>query len=81
MIDASTSKIKLVDYGLMTPLDGRHGEGYLTTRCGCRNFMAPELFKVHRKSENGYKGEPADIFALAITLFFMVTGVLPWLVK
>ena len=43
--------IKIADFGLSGPTMGRDGTGYLTTRCGTPQYMAPELHM--RKPYNG----------------------------
>jgi serine/threonine protein kinase len=35
--------LKIADFGLMGPLAGRDGSGYLSTRTGTRKYMAPEI--------------------------------------
>jgi len=46
---------------------GRDGQGYLHTKLGTLNYMAPEI---HLKQP--YEGKSVDIFAAAIILFIMV---------
>jgi serine/threonine protein kinase len=35
--------IKIADFGFAAPLDGRDGNGKLSTRLGTMNYMAPEI--------------------------------------
>ena len=35
--------LKIADFGFAGPIEGRDGSGYLTTRLGTSNYMAPEI--------------------------------------
>jgi serine/threonine protein kinase len=59
--------LKLGDFGFAAPLEGRDGSGFLTTKLGTLNYMAPEI---HLKQP--YQGKQVDLFAAAIILFIMV---------
>ena len=60
--------IKIADFGFAGPIDGRDGEGNLTTKLGTMNYMAPEIHL-----NQPYDGQKVDVFAAAIILFVMVT--------
>ena len=62
-------KLKIADFGFAGPMAGRDGSGYLQTKLGTSNYMAPEIHE-----EKAYNGAQVDLFALAIILFILVSG-------
>lgn len=66
MLDAQYT-LKIADFGFAAPTEGKDGSGYLTTKLGTMNYMAPEI---HLKQP--YMGQSVDLFAAAIILFIMV---------
>jgi len=67
MLDVNWN-LKLIDFGLAAPTEGRDGSGMLKTILGTYGYMAPEqhLGRV-------YNGEKVDIFALGVILFVMLS--------
>jgi len=61
--------LKIADFGFAAPIEGKDGEGNLTSRLGTLNYMAPEIHLRHP-----YQGRQVDLFAAAIILFVMVSG-------
>lgn len=62
-------KLKIADFGFSAPANGRDGKGYLKTKLGTPNYMAPE-FHLNKP----YNGKSCDLFAAAIILFIMVAA-------
>lgn len=61
---------KLCDYGLMCEVKQ---SVMSTTKCGTLPYMSPEMIY-----DDGYSGKAADVWALGIVLYVMVTGCIPW---
>lgn len=67
MLDTNWN-IKIIDFGLAAPTEGRDGTGLLKTVLGTYGYMAPEQHLGRR-----YSGEKVDIFALGVILFVMMS--------
>lgn len=65
--------IKLCDFAMSKTLSDQMNAGIFYTQCGSERYMAPEIIE-----GRPYKGTAVDIFALGVSLFAMVTGVLPF---
>jgi len=65
--------LKIADFGFAAPIEGKDNSGYLTTKLGTHNYMAPEI---HMKEP--YQGDSVDLFAASIILFVMVSAHLPF---
>ncbi len=72
LLDANLN-VKIADFGYAAPLTGRDGSGLLRTRLGTVNYMAPELVQ-----GKAYKGEDVDLFAIAVSLFSLMTRSMPF---
>ena len=61
---------KLIDFGFATCVEkGKK----IRMFCGTPSFMAPEIV-----TKQEYRGEPADVWALGVVLFVMVSGSFPF---
>ena len=63
-------KVKIIDFGFSVISEP---DKKLNIFCGTPSYMAPEIV-----SKINYKGLPADIWALGILLFALLTGTFPF---
>uniref|UniRef100_A0A1I8IWX5 Protein kinase domain-containing protein n=1 Tax=Macrostomum lignano TaxID=282301 RepID=A0A1I8IWX5_9PLAT len=70
---AGPRHVKVGDFGFSTVA---RPQQELHTFCGSPPYAAPELFR--RESSSTYRGQPVDIWALGVLLFFMLAGALPF---
>ena len=68
MLDANFN-LKIVDFGFVVPLEGRTGDGNLSTYRGTFGYNAPEIY-----AETPYSGAVVDLFAMGVILFIMRSG-------
>ena len=69
----SSFNIKIADFGLAGPIEGKDGSGYLRSKKGTDAYMAPEII-----FNEPYQGNVVDLFALGIILFIMYSGHAPF---
>uniref|UniRef100_A0AC35GJ63 Protein kinase domain-containing protein n=1 Tax=Panagrolaimus sp. PS1159 TaxID=55785 RepID=A0AC35GJ63_9BILA len=62
--------IKLADFGFSCKYED---DTHLATFCGSPPYAAPELFR-----DPNYHGPAVDVWALGVTLYFMLVGVTPF---
>lgn len=67
--ESSTERIKILDFGLARLM--RHSHYLAATRTGTISYMAPEQFE-------GATGFNADLWALGVMFFEMITNALPF---
>lgn len=65
--------LKISDFGIATPTEGKDGKGYCSTMIGSLPYMPPEVL-----SGKPYQPKPVDVFAAGIILFSMMTQSHPW---
>lgn len=69
--DRHQKMVKLADLGFAHQLN--NPKQLLNTFCGSPPYAAPELF-----ADRQYKGQPVDLWALGVLLYFMCTGLMPF---
>ena len=62
--------IKIIDFGFALKLKNNER---LTTICGTAHYMDPDL-----AGKNPYIGSAADVWAMGVTLFILLTGDYPF---
>ena len=72
LIDRESKQTKLIDFGFSIKVKNAQ-ESKLPYCCGTPTFMSPELAQ---KKE--HLGAPADIWALGVILYILLTGKLPF---
>ena len=76
------TKVKLVDFGFSTILEDTSQP--IKLFCGTPAYMAPEIVSKdknrnsYNQGENGYEAPPADIWALGVVLYLLLTGKFPF---
>lgn len=61
------SEVKLIDFGFSQE------NGLLENFCGTPSYMAPEIV-----AKRSYEGAPADVWALGVMLYRMLSGIFPF---
>lgn len=65
--------LKIADWGFSIPLVGPQGNSKLTSYKGTLGYMPPE-----QHAKKAYSGKAADMFAVAVVLFMMITQCQPF---
>lgn len=68
------NQIALADFGLATKNDW--DRPYLFFRCGTPGYVAPEIYEAEDPMD--HYGVKCDMFSLGVTLYFALTGELPY---
>lgn len=82
IFDKTKSFIKLVDFGFSTCLMPRNSR--IKIFCGTPTYMAPEIVSKDQninslnQTEKGHAGAPADIWALGVVLYLLLSGKFPF---
>ena len=63
----------LIDFGVSALVDQRDDD-LLSDKLGSYLFFAPEMFQDKNAENVKIRGEKTDIWALGVTLFYMITG-------
>ncbi len=66
-------QVKLCDFAMSKTIAEGSMTGVYYSQVGSERYMAPEIIE-----GRAYKGTSVDVFALGVTLFAMVTGVMPF---
>lgn len=63
----------IIDFGFSTKLKDHDQKVF--EKLGTIKYMAPETFE---NAEKGYLGQPVDIYACGLVLFYMLAKMMPW---
>ena len=69
----SDFNLKVIDFGLACSVNGTTGRGFCDNNCGTEEYKAPEVTAAIR-----YQPVVADLFSLAVVIFIIYTGRLPF---
>lgn len=70
----SAGGLKISDFGVAEFLDGFKSDDSVSRTSGSPAFQAPEI----AKGEQDYSGMKVDVWALGVTVFYLVTGDIPF---
>lgn len=79
LLDSTRTKVKISDFGLsVVSYKMPQGLLYAKTYCGTEPYMAPEILKRDSRGIRNYNPFYADIWALGICLYAMMTRAFPF---
>lgn len=67
----------LIDFGVSADVENRKDDT-LDQNMGSYMFFAPEMFLRGQEGGSEIKGERTDLWALGITLYYLLCGQYPW---
>ena len=82
IFDKTKTYIKLVDFGFSTCCMPKNSR--IKIFCGTPTYMAPEIVSKDKnpnslnQAEKGHAGPPADIWALGVVLYLLLSGKFPF---
>eukprot|EP00928_Gymnodinium_smaydae_P082193 TRINITY_DN6558_c0_g1_i2.p1 TRINITY_DN6558_c0_g1~~TRINITY_DN6558_c0_g1_i2.p1 ORF type:complete len:725 (+),score=128.54 TRINITY_DN6558_c0_g1_i2:437-2611(+) len=71
LLDRSQTNVKIIDFGFAAQVASK--DARLRAFCGTPSYMAPEIIR-----GEGYSGFAADVWALGVVVFSLLTGALPF---
>mmetsp|Transcript_60731 Transcript_60731/g.142062 ORF Transcript_60731/g.142062 Transcript_60731/m.142062 type:complete len:625 (+) Transcript_60731:68-1942(+) len=71
LLDKSREGVKIIDFGFAAHVPSK--ETKLKAFCGTPSYMAPEIIR-----GEGYSGFAADVWALGVVIFALLSGTLPF---
>eukprot|EP00441_Pelagodinium_beii_P024287 CAMPEP_0197655744 /NCGR_PEP_ID=MMETSP1338-20131121/39640_1 /TAXON_ID=43686 ORGANISM="Pelagodinium beii, Strain RCC1491" /NCGR_SAMPLE_ID=MMETSP1338 /ASSEMBLY_ACC=CAM_ASM_000754 /LENGTH=666 /DNA_ID=CAMNT_0043231455 /DNA_START=60 /DNA_END=2060 /DNA_ORIENTATION=+ len=71
LLDRSNESVKIIDFGFAAQVASRDTK--LRAFCGTPSYMAPEIIR-----GEGYSGFAADVWALGVVIFALLSGTLPF---
>ncbi|CAE7732185.1 CIPK10 [Symbiodinium pilosum] len=74
LLDKGREGVKIIDFGFAAHVPSK--ETKLKAFCGTPSYMAPEIIR-----GEGYSGFAADVWALGVVLFALLSGTLPFSAK
>jgi len=74
LLDKSREGVKIIDFGFAAHVPNK--ETKLKAFCGTPSYMAPEIIR-----GEGYSGFAADVWALGVVIFALLSGTLPFAAK
>lgn len=80
LLDATQKVLKVADFGLsMVAWRPPMGMVYASSMCGTEPYMAPEILRRNRKNQRQFNPMLADVWAMGVCLYAMVTHMFPFL--